>query len=161
MLGHVARKLLIATVLTLAVFAAAQRTRANEMMAGDHLTVGQSLTSGCCAFGFFGPGYGPGGCCYILTWTQGATFLWNSLADDPCCVHGYGTHTPQSQDNDTADINSLVQMQSDGNLVLYDSSSRALWSTNTSGNSGAFFNAQNDGNIVVYSSSNAPLWSVY
>jgi hypothetical protein len=41
-------------------------------------------------------------------------------------------------------------MQTDGNLVLYDSSGQAHWDSNTWGNPGAFLNVQNDGNVVVY-----------
>jgi hypothetical protein len=45
-------------------------------------------------------------------------------------------------------------MQRDGNLVLYTSSNRALWSTGTENNAGASVVMQRDGNLVVYSSSN-------
>jgi hypothetical protein len=53
---------------------------------------------------------------------------------------------------------SLV-MQRDGNLVLYTSSNRALWSTGTENNAGASVVMQRDGNLVVYSSSNRALWA--
>src|SRR3990167_2084306 len=52
-----------------------------------------------------------------------------------------------------------VIMQSDGNLVIYDSSSRPLWATNTAGSPGARLALQADGNLVVYSSSNTVLWA--
>ena len=41
-------------------------------------------------------------------------------------------------------------MQTDGNLVLHDSSGKPHWASQTSGNPGAFLNVQNDGNLVVY-----------
>ena len=42
-------------------------------------------------------------------------------------------------------------MQDDGNLVLYDAGrSRALWSSRTNGDGGAFVTMQADGNLVVY-----------
>ena len=40
-------------------------------------------------------------------------------------------------------------MQGDGNLVLYSSSSAALWASGTSGNSGAYLVLGDDGNLVV------------
>jgi hypothetical protein len=55
-------------------------------------------------------------------------------------------------------------MQTDGNLVLYQSGGGALWATGTTGNSGRNVTAfmQTDGNFVVYAnpwSSWIPLWS--
>ena len=41
-------------------------------------------------------------------------------------------------------------MQTDGNLVLYDTSGQPHWASNTQGNPGAFLNVQDDGNLVVY-----------
>jgi hypothetical protein len=41
-------------------------------------------------------------------------------------------------------------MQTDGNLVLYDTSGQAQWASETGGNPGAFLNVQDDGNLVVY-----------
>ena len=52
-----------------------------------------------------------------------------------------------------------VIMQPDGNLVIYDSSSRPLWETNTAGSPGARLTLQPDGNLVVYSTSNIVLWA--
>ena len=51
-------------------------------------------------------------------------------------------------------------MQSDGNLVIYDSSRKvAIWATGTTGHPGAFLAVQEDGNIVIYSGSRAPVWA--
>lgn len=79
-----------------------------------------------------------------------------------CC--GYGYHYPQ---NTGGNDNTVLIMQYDGNLVLYNDNdaNQPLWSTHTYGNPGAFLRLQ-DGNgdggqIVVYDSSNAPLWSIY
>jgi hypothetical protein len=57
-----------------------------------------------------------------------------------------------------------LTMQTDGNLVLYQSGGGALWATGTPGNSGRNVTAfmQTDGNFVVYAnpwSSWIPLWS--
>jgi hypothetical protein len=50
-------------------------------------------------------------------------------------------------------------MQTDGNLVLYDNSSKALWNSHTEGNPGAFLRCQSDGNLVILGSNGAILWN--
>lgn len=55
-------------------------------------------------------------------------------------------------------------MQTDGNFVLYTTTSpvvgSALWSSNTYGNPGAYLAIQNDGNLVVYAKDGmTPLWA--
>lgn len=52
-----------------------------------------------------------------------------------------------------------TDMQTDGNLVVYNSANKALWWSNTAGNTGAYLVLQNDGNLVIYSSSRRALWS--
>ncbi len=50
-------------------------------------------------------------------------------------------------------------MQTDGNLVEYNSSGSAIWATDTAGTgSNDFLAMQSDGNMVVYSASGSPLW---
>jgi hypothetical protein len=51
-------------------------------------------------------------------------------------------------------------MQSDGNVVLYNSASRPLWWTNTGGGliDPRDFIMQNDGNLVLYDTSGQPHW---
>ena len=51
----------------------------------------------------------------------------------------------------------VLEMQSDGNLVLYGPHG-ALWSTASQGR-GSFFVFQTDGNLVLYTPDNVPLWS--
>jgi NlpC/P60 family protein len=46
-------------------------------------------------------------------------------------------------------------MQSDGNLVVYDSANQPLWHSHTNGNPGAYLAVQTDGNVVVYLGSRA------
>jgi len=46
-------------------------------------------------------------------------------------------------------------MQTDGNLVLYDTAGQAHWNSGTEGNPGAFLNVQDDGNLVVYRAGSA------
>jgi hypothetical protein len=50
-------------------------------------------------------------------------------------------------------------MQGDGNLVIYNAANQPLWSAGTSGNPGARLVLQNDGNLVIYNAANQPLWS--
>lgn len=54
-----------------------------------------------------------------------------------------------------------LKFQSDGNLVLYHRSSRAvMWQTHTAGNSDAVLQMQGDGNLVVYSHDSKAKWAV-
>jgi hypothetical protein len=50
-------------------------------------------------------------------------------------------------------------MQGDGNFVTYDRAGIPLSATNTAGNPGATFAVQNDGNLVIYSASGQALWA--
>ena len=52
-----------------------------------------------------------------------------------------------------------LQMQTDGDLVLYGPDDSPFWASQTDGNPGAYLAMQTDGNLVIYSSANAPLWS--
>jgi pseudomonalisin len=49
-------------------------------------------------------------------------------------------------------------MQTDGNLVVYNSAGQARWNTSTGGRNGAVLLVQNDGNAVLYSHLGQPLW---
>lgn len=51
----------------------------------------------------------------------------------------------------------VLMMQTDGNLAEYTSTG-AIWSTGTGGNSGAWLGVQSDGNVVLYSASGTALW---
>jgi len=53
-------------------------------------------------------------------------------------------------------------MQADGNLVLYDSKSKPLWDTQTSGKGTAPYSVvlQNDGNLALYEATQKVLWSI-
>ncbi len=49
-------------------------------------------------------------------------------------------------------------MQADGDFVVYDFWSR-LWHSATQGNPGSYLKVQDDGNLVVYSAQNVALWN--
>jgi subtilisin family serine protease len=55
-------------------------------------------------------------------------------------------------------VTSSFVMQTDGNLVLYPSSTSAIWNTGTWVHAGATMWLQQDCNLVVYSASGTPLW---
>ncbi len=81
---------------------------------------------------------------------------------------GYGTHVPQEYESlefecgeESCSPSPYLLMQNDGNLVLYDAFSNAVWATHTEGNPHAYFDVQGDGNMVVYSSDDEPLWSLF
>jgi hypothetical protein len=50
--------------------------------------------------------------------------------------------------------------QTDGNLVVYDSSSRARWHSNTSGKGATRLLMQNDGYLAAYNLDNKIVWYV-
>jgi len=49
--------------------------------------------------------------------------------------------------------------QGDGNLVLYQNRSSAVWSTGTTGGNAGFATMQSDGNFVVYNGNGSPVWA--
>jgi LysM repeat protein len=51
-----------------------------------------------------------------------------------------------------------LTMQSDGNLVLYDSG-RPVWASETSGSGAERLEMQPDGNLVIYGKKDKPVWS--
>jgi hypothetical protein len=62
--------------------------------------------------------------------------------------------------SDTAgEAGNYVIMQTDGNLVVYSSGGQWRWQSGTYGYSGAYLAVQTDGNVVVYSSGGSPLWA--
>jgi hypothetical protein len=53
----------------------------------------------------------------------------------------------------------VVEMQHDGNLVIYANGGGAIWSTGTDDYPGARLAVQSDGNLVVYDYYGFPIWS--
>ncbi|GAB2622627.1 hypothetical protein Aab01nite_26600 [Paractinoplanes abujensis] len=54
---------------------------------------------------------------------------------------------------------STLEMQGDGNLVVYGPGHVALWSTGTAGRNGSVLRLQDDGNLVVYAPGNVAVWA--
>jgi hypothetical protein len=71
----------------------------------------------------------------------------------------YSNYKPVWSSNTSGTDGNHLTMQADGNLVEYDSSGKALWDSATEGNPGSTLALQTDGNLVIYSASAAPLWS--
>ena len=53
------------------------------------------------------------------------------------------------------------EMQTDGNLVVYDSNNSPTWASNTNGKGKGPYRTimQDDGNLVLYDEDNKPLWA--
>ena len=80
-------------------------------------------------------------------------FRLTMQADGNLVVYSSGVATWATYTNTGA----IVVMQTDGNFVLYDHHSQALWNSQTGGHAGARLAIQTDGNVVVYSGATA-LW---
>jgi hypothetical protein len=52
-----------------------------------------------------------------------------------------------------------VDMQRDGNLVIYSASGKAVWSAHTNGHPGAHLSLEPNSNLVVWSARHVELWS--
>ena len=111
-------------------------TQCGTLLAGQGLTAGQTLTS--CDARFTLAEQNDGNLVVYLGGING-TALWASGKN------GSGA--------------AYVIMQSDGNLVQYNSSGGAIWASGTNNSAGARTNMQNDGNLVIYNSSNSPVWA--
>ena len=59
----------------------------------------------------------------------------------------------------TSGAGNRLEMQSDGNAVVYTSTGASRWATNSSGNPGARMVMQNDGNLVIYSRDGRAIWA--
>ena len=59
----------------------------------------------------------------------------------------------------TSSAGSYVQLQTDGNLVVYSSANAPLWASNTAGYDCARLQVQNDGNVVIVAAGETPVWA--
>jgi len=95
------------------------------------------------------------------------------FTDNPNCRSGSVGATLISSGNNTAIHSSpatiltsplcdtWLAVQADGNVVLYDASGKARWTSNTAGKGTApyRFTIQSDGNLVLYDSKSTSLWT--
>jgi hypothetical protein len=68
----------------------------------------------------------------------------------------YGSEGPTWWSATDGESVGSLDMQGDGNLVLYDEQGRPLRATRTDGNPGAMVQLQDDGNLVVYADPHGP-----
>ncbi|MGE3974952.1 MAG: hypothetical protein AB7F59_10540 [Bdellovibrionales bacterium] len=70
----------------------------------------------------------------------------------------YGPNGPLWASNTSGLPNpNAVEMQGDGNLVIYDKSGKPLWASDTSGHAGAYLGLHTNGQMVMYDRSGSPL----
>lgn len=62
-------------------------------------------------------------------------------------------------DTSLAGADCHVDLQGDGNLVVYDAGGQPKWASGTSGTTGAQLSLQPDGNLVIYNGAGLPLWT--
>ncbi|MDF5731971.1 MAG: CAP domain-containing protein [Rhizonema sp. PD38] len=70
---------------------------------------------------------------------------------------GQSLHPEQSLQSDNKQHKLILQ--SDGNVVLYNQQSQAIWATNTGGFKPREFIMQIDGNLVLYDTNGSPKWA--
>jgi hypothetical protein len=93
-----------------------------------------------------------------VTVSRGGTKVWSSGLDRDHLGSAQILNAGQSRKSPNGRY--TLVMQADGNLVLYDNTTRAaLWSSQTDGNPGAVAVMQSDANLVVYSAAKQPLYS--
>ncbi|KAF2971580.1 hypothetical protein GQX73_g2026 [Xylaria multiplex] len=92
-------------------------------------------------------------------WSNDGSVEFKMQGDGKIAVYWGGKcqwqNTPDQSSN-----NKGLNMQSDGNLCIYDNAGKAVWHTNTAsptGNSTCIVAVQDDGNVVVYRGT--PIWS--
>jgi hypothetical protein len=85
----------------------------------------------------------------LILQSDGKLTIWAGMPEP-------NSGTPLWSSNSTKGTASRAIMQADGNFVVYDTSNTALWSSDTSGHSGAYVD---DGFLVVYDPTNLPLWA--
>lgn len=118
----------------------------SDLLPGRSITPGETLTSPARAFQL------------VFQATDGNIVLY-ALDDThyPAVVR----YTRVVYDFGVADRSaSILTMQADGNLVVYDGENHAIWESQTSQRTGqnAFFRVQDDGNLVIYLPNGSFIW---
>jgi hypothetical protein len=110
--------------------------------------------------------YSVSGATTTAVWSTGTTGLRTRVtscnAQSPSTVNG-GSSIASGGCLASSDQQYAVEMQADGNLVVYyqpfSAQPQPLWDSNTAANPGATASVQTDGNLVVYSATGVALWS--
>ena len=82
----------------------------------------------------------------------------NSIARATTRPFGVGSYLRSGETILSSDSNTVLAMQGDGNLVLYNNF-KPIWYTGTSNKPGSFLVLQGDGNLVLYDKNSVALWS--
>jgi hypothetical protein len=109
---------------------------------GNAIRQGTTLTQG---QGFKSP---DGGHMFVIQ-SDGNVCIYNTFS-------GVGTWCTMTNGKGTPPITFVYQ--NDGNLVVYDSTNKAYWASNT-GKASAYLTMQNDGNLVLYNSGMGAVWN--
>lgn len=107
----------------------------DTMTAGMSLTEGQTITS------------------------QNGEYVLVYQGDGNLVVYRWSDGVPMWHAGTNGTVAGSVDMQSDGNFVVYASGAGAVWHASTYGNPGAYVRLNNDGSLVVYSAGGGVLWS--
>ncbi|KAF4467147.1 lectin [Fusarium albosuccineum] len=92
-------------------------------------------------------------------WSQDGSVELKMQEDGKIAVYWGGQCQFQNTKEQRHDVKG-IQMQEDGNLVIYDKNGTAVWHTDTAGSKGdstVICAVQNDGNVVLYKGT--PIWS--
>jgi hypothetical protein len=101
----------------------------------------------------------------LVIYSSSGTALWNSGTGtvpnhldrvDTTLNTGY---IFPGQSMQTVTRNYKLQLQGDGNLVLYYNNNQAIWQSGTAGQNVAYLVLQGDGNLVMYNTSSKVIWT--
>lgn len=98
----------------------------------------------------------------VLYGSNGAPYWWTGTVrprPTGCRLMSKGQVLSLGQSLSACSGKVKLDMQSDGNLVLYVEGKGAVWSTNTAGSRAYAAVMQSDGNFVLYDRDDLPLWS--
>lgn len=127
---------------------------ATTVPTGGRINAGQSLT------GSEGPFASPTGK-FRLVVGYGAVWL-DQYVPAGTSKHAHHTVWQSNLSGNDRSLNSHLVMQTDGNLVLYSSTWRYVWSSHTAGTgSHNYLLVQDNGNLAMYSSPGHPVWASY
>ncbi|KAM0933692.1 putative protein kinase RLK-Pelle-SD-2b family [Dioscorea sansibarensis] len=92
--------------------------------------------------------------CLCLVYTNSGSYITNANLAPPQVLWSPNRSRPVRE-------KSSLHLTADGDLILYDSDSSVVWSTNTSGLAVAGLNLTLDGNLVLFDRNNIPVWQSF
>eukprot|EP00831_Metopus_contortus_P007244 TRINITY_DN12771_c0_g1_i2.p2 TRINITY_DN12771_c0_g1~~TRINITY_DN12771_c0_g1_i2.p2 ORF type:complete len:117 (+),score=22.06 TRINITY_DN12771_c0_g1_i2:85-435(+) len=78
-------------------------------------------------------------------------------------LYGHSSEMWHSPNSPSTHSPFKLEMQSDGNLVLYSGGSKIIWASNSAGKGTAPYHLelQDDGNLVIYDKSHKAVWAIH